>query len=438
MDSQRLFSQSLEIFPGGVNSPVRNFHAVGLQHPVFIERAEKSSLYDCEGNEYLDFVGSWGPMIHGHAHEDIVNAVTQVAKKGLSFGAPTALETKLALLIQECFPMAQSMRFTSSGTEATMTAIRLARGATRKPYIVKFAGCYHGHHDALLVQAGSGCATFDQLSSQGLLPETAQYTLCLPYNDSAALERCFDSYRGQIAGVIIEPIAGNMGTVPAKKEFLQQLRMLTTKENALLIFDEVMTGFRVAKGGASEIYQIEPDLITLGKIVGGGLPLGVMGGKKSVMKHIAPIGSVYHAGTLSGNPCAVSAGIATLELFTKDFHKRLGEKTQYFVEQVQQADPRLAALKAVYFPGMLSFYCLEKEPQNFHEVQRQSQALFSSLFQSLLDSHIYWPPSLFEAAFLSQAHTRLQLKSAAQSYAKAFLSASAACLQRQPLDERTR
>lgn len=420
MSSSALFSQALKVFPGGVNSPVRNFQSVKLPHPLFIDRAKGSYVYDSDGQKYLDFVGSWGPMIHGHAHDDIVEAVAQVAKKGLSFGAPTALETKLAQLIQEAFPSMDKLRFTSSGTEATMTAVRIARGVTSKPYIIKFSGCYHGHNDTLLVDAGSGCATFSQLSSHGVLKSTSDYTLSLPYNDLEAVQACFDKYHGRIAGVILEPIAGNMGLVPGKKEFLELLRLKTKKEKALLIFDEVMTGLRVARGGATEIYQITPDLITLGKIVGGGLPLGVVGGLSTYMDQVAPSGPIYHAGTLSGNPCAVSAGITTLELMDKNFHTRLGAKTKMFSDEVLRGLGGEKKISSVHFPGMISFYQSERLPENFEQVKKLSTDSFADLFKSLIDSKIYWPPSLFEAAFLSQAHTTEQLLAAAKKLAQAF------------------
>ena len=420
MNSSRLFSQALEVFPGGVNSPVRNFKSVKLSHPLFIDRAKGSYIYDSEGNKYLDFVGSWGPMIHGHASDQIIESVSQVVKKGLSFGAPTALETKLAQLIRQAFPSMEKLRFTSSGTEATMTAVRLARGVTGKPYIIKFSGCYHGHNDTLLVDAGSGCATFSQLSSHGVLKSTSDYTLSLPYNDLSAVQMCFDKYQGRIAGVILEPIAGNMGLVPAKKDFLELLRVKTKKEKALLIFDEVMTGLRVARGGATEIYQVTPDLITLGKIVGGGLPLGVVGGLSTYMDQVAPSGPIYHAGTLSGNPCAVTAGITTLEMMDKDFHRRLGVKTKFFADEVLKSLGDKEKISVVHFPGMISFYRSRTLPENFEQVKSLSLDSFADFFKVLINSNIYWPPSLFEAAFLSQAHTQEQLSDAARVLARAF------------------
>lgn len=421
MDSNTLFNQALEVFPGGVNSPVRNFQSVKMSHPLFIERALGPYVYDTDGNRYLDFVSSWGPMIHGHAHPHIIDTVKKVAEKGLSFGAPTSLETKLGILIKDCFPSLDKIRFTSSGTEATMTAVRIARGTTHKPYIIKFKGCYHGHHDTLLVEAGSGCATFSQLSSHGVLKSTSDYTLCLPYNDLNAVQECFNKYKGLIAGVIIEPIAGNMGLVPAKKEFLELLRLQTEKEKALLIFDEVMTGLRVARGGATEIYQIEPDLITLGKIVGGGLPLGVVGGKSTFMDQVAPKGPIYHAGTLSGNPCAVSAGIATIELMTPGFHVELGKKTKFLVDSiVKELGEKRGSFSTAYYPGMFSLYERQSCPINFDEVKQLDQERFSNFFKSLLKQKIYWPPSLFEASFLSQSHQYEELEIAALAISNAL------------------
>src|SRR5947209_2800952 len=311
--SRSLIARAEKLFPGGVNSPVRAFGAVGGEPPMIV-RAKGASLWDADGNEYTDYVGSWGPMILGHADPEVVDAITSAAENGTSFGASTPAEVELAELVTEAFPSVEMMRFVSSGTEATMSAIRLARGFTKRKYIVKFEGCYHGHADSLLVKAGSGVATLGIPGSAGVLDELAQFTLALPFNSLEAVDWAFTRYKGQIAGIIVEPVAGNMGCVTPRPDYLQRLRNIAEVNGSLLIFDEVMTGFRVSFGGAQELFGIVPDLTTLGKIIGGGLPVGAYGGRAEVMRMVAPLGPVYQAGTLSGNPLAVSAGLAMLDI----------------------------------------------------------------------------------------------------------------------------
>ncbi len=427
MEHSELYAQSSAIFPGGVNSPVRSFLDAGQKHPLFIRSAYKSFVIDEKNRCLLDFVGSWGPMIHGHAHPKIINSVIETAKKGLSFGAPTKKETSLAELIQKFFPKMEKMRFTSSGTEAAMTAIRIARAATRRKAIIKFEGCYHGHSDSLLVKIGSAGASMSQaLTSDGILPEVSQETHILPFNDHSALINHFEQYGPEIAGVIFEPIAGNMGCIPSTELFIQTIQNLCKKHGALCIVDEVMTGFRVAKGGASELYpQLDPDLYVLGKIVGGGMPLAVIGGKKEYLDLLAPLGPVYHAGTLSGNPIAVQAGITTLELLEKkSFYTELQEKTEYFCRRFSTILKQHHIPHSYYaYAGMFSLYQTDVAPSNFSDVKQQSLEHFQLFFKELLKEDIYWPPSMFEACFLSQAHTLDQLHNAAEKVATAWIYA---------------
>jgi glutamate-1-semialdehyde 2,1-aminomutase len=335
--SSALFEQAQQLIPGGVNSPVRAFKSVNLQ-PPFIQRAAGSRIYDVDGNVYIDYVGSWGPMILGHAHPQVVAAVQAAAADGCSFGAPTAGEVRLAQLIVEAFPSIEVVRMVNSGTEATMSAIRLARGYTGRDRIIKFAGCYHGHADSLLVKAGSGAMTFGVPDSPGVPAELARYTLTLPFNDLAAVRQTLEQYPGQIAGVIVEPAVGNMGLVPPEAGFLEGLREVTRQHDTLLIFDEVMTGFRVAYGGVQTLHHIDPDLTTLGKVIGGGLPVGAYGGKRAIMSRMSPEGPIYQAGTLSGNPLAMAAGITTLEILrAQPPYAALGERTAYLMAETTKA-----------------------------------------------------------------------------------------------------
>ena len=405
MNSKAL-EQALKVFPGGVNSPVRAFRSVG-GNPVFVKRARGSRLVDVEGREYIDYVGSWGPMILGHADSDVVNAVCRVAADGLSFGAPTEAETKLAGLVREAFPVIERMRFVSSGTEATMSAIRLARGFTGRPLIIKCDGAYHGHADSLLVSAGSGVATLAIPGCPGIPDDIARNTLVVPFNDVAALAACFEKHAGQIAGLIVEPVCGNMGVVNPAEGYLTQLRHLCSTHGALLIFDEVMTGFRGCFGGVSGIAGITPDLTCLGKVVGGGLPLAVYGGRSDVMACIAPEGPVYQAGTLSGNPIAVAAGTATLEKIKADagFYDRLLSRSEKLEKGLASA-AAAAGLKVVSnrFGSMMTMFFTKAPVTDYESAKKSDTALFARWFREMLAEGIYLAPSQFEAAFVSAAH----------------------------------
>ncbi len=424
MEHHNLFQEASKVFPGGVNSPVRAFQAAGQPYPIFIRSAHKSFVIDENNRCFLDFVGSWGPMIHGHSHPKIVESVIQTSKKGLSFGAPTKKETTLARLIQEFFPRIEKMRFMSSGTEAAMTAVRLARAVTKRSVIVKFQGAYHGHSDSLLVEIGSaGASAETALTSQGILASTAEQTHILPFNDVAKLIAHFESFGSQIAAVIVEPISGNMGCIPGTKEFLLAINDCCKTYGSLSIADEVMTGFRVAFHGASSLYpNWKPDLYILGKIVGGGLPMGVLGGPKEYLDYLTPSGSVYHAGTLSGNPIAVQAGITSLELLKKeDFYPILEEKTALLCNTVSELLTEQGCSHSMHYrTGMLSFFDTPIAPMNFEEAQKQSIFKFHKFFEYLLQNEIYWPASLFEASFISQAHTHEQLLDAASKIAQSW------------------
>ncbi|MDE2090451.1 MAG: glutamate-1-semialdehyde 2,1-aminomutase [Gammaproteobacteria bacterium] len=402
-----LFEQASRYIPGGVNSPVRAFKGVGGE-PLFIERATGAYIYATDGRRYIDYVGSWGPMIAGHTHPRVLQAVQQTIAKGLSFGAPTELETQLARRICECMPSIELVRMVNSGTEATMSAIRLARAFTGRDLIVKFEGGYHGHSDALLVKAGSGALTLGVPTSPGVPAALAALTVTLPYNDSGAVGAAFKKFGKQIACVIVEPIAGNMSCVPPAAEFLPTLRELCTQHNSLLIFDEVMTGFRVARGGAQALYRIQPDLTTLGKIIGGGLPVGAFGGRREIMQQLAPLGPVYQAGTLSGNPVAMAAGLGTLALLdAPDFYSKLHQNTCYLTDGL-----RRAALDAgVAFTtnqvcGMFGlFFTQAAQVTNYAQVMTCDTGRFQRFFHGMLKEGIYLAPSAFEAGFLSAAHT---------------------------------
>jgi glutamate-1-semialdehyde 2,1-aminomutase len=404
--NQQLFEQSQRLIPGGVNSPVRAFRSVGGT-PVFFKKGAGSRLWDEDDKEYIDYVGSWGPMILGHAHPEVIAAVQKSAENSLSFGAPTALELEMAELITEIVPSMEQVRLVSSGTEATMSAIRLARGYTGRSKILKFEGCYHGHADSLLVKAGSGALTFGQPSSAGVPPELAAHTLTLPYNDNAAVESLFAQIGDEIACVIVEPVVGNMNLIVPQNGFLQVLRDQCTKHGAVLIFDEVMTGFRVALGGAQALYNITPDLTTLGKVIGGGLPVGAFGGRKDIMNCLAPLGPVYQAGTLSGNPVAVSAGLATLRLIqAPGFHERLSAQTAKLVQGlVAVAKEAGVAFSAQHVGGMFGIYFSAVCPTSFDAVMRSDKEAFNRFFHGMLDEGVYLAPSAFEAGFVSAAHT---------------------------------
>ena len=404
--SQKLYQEAVEVLPGGVNSPVRAFKAVEMD-PVFIEKAQGAKIYDVDGNEYIDYVGSWGPLILGHAHPCIVKAVQEAAARGTSYGAPTELEIEVARLIVDAVPSIEMVRMVNSGTEAVMGALRLARGYTGRAKIVKFIGCYHGHADSLLIKAGSGVATFGLPDSPGVTAGAAGDTLTVEFNDLAAVETLFARYGDEIAAVIVEPVAGNMGLVPPQPGFLSGLRTVTEKYDALLIFDEVMTGFRVAYGGAQELYKIEPDLTTLGKIIGGGLPVGAYGGRREIMEHVAPAGPVYQAGTLSGNPLAMSAGREMLlALKEPGVYEELEAKTEYLVSGLEKLAAKHGVPISLQRVGsMFCLYFNEEKVTNYAIAQKSNTARFRAYFKTLLSNGVYIAPSPFEAGFVSLAHT---------------------------------
>ena len=394
--SRTLFQQAQQLLPGGVNSPVRAFRGVG-GNPVFIDHAQGPYIYDVDGNRYLDYVQSWGPMILGHVYPAVLEAVTQAAQRGFSFGAPTQAESELAQLVIDSVPSVEMVRFVNSGTEATMSALRLARAYTGRSKIIKFNGCYHGHADMLLVQAGSGVATLGLPDSPGVPKETTQNTLSAEYNDSAEVERLFQQYPHEIAAVIVEPVAANMGVVLPQPGFLQRLQELTQQYGALLIFDEVMTGFRVALGGMQERVQMQPDITCFGKIIGGGLPVGAYGGRRDIMQMVAPIGSMYQAGTLSGNPLTMAAGIATLQEQLERKSECLGSGIEQAIQQIgiEASVERIGAMFCLYF---------SKEPvTNYEGAKRSNTTRFARYFWSMLERGIYLPPSQFEACFISLA-----------------------------------
>ncbi|MDO5768083.1 MAG: glutamate-1-semialdehyde 2,1-aminomutase [Psychrobacter sp.] len=412
--NEQLFMQAKKHIPGGVNSPVRAFSGVGGT-PVFVKRAEGSKLYDTEDNAYIDYVGSWGPMILGHAHPKVIEAVKKAADDGLSFGAPTPFETTVADLICNIVPSVEMIRMTSSGTEATMSAIRLARGYTGRDKIVKFEGCYHGHSDSLLVKAGSGMLDIGEPTSKGVPADFAKHTITLPYNDPQAIKDCFAKWGEEIACVIVEPIAGNMNMVIPTQAFHDTLRDECSKGGAVLIFDEVMTGFRVGLGGAQAHFNIEPDLTCFGKIIGAGLPVGAFGGKREIMECIAPMGGVYQAGTLSGNPLAMRAGIAMFEDLTVDgFYDELTGKVDYLIDGIQAAaDKHGIHLRTNKLGGMMGFFFVKDPttptPQNFDEVTQCDMNQFNTFFHGMLSRGIYLAPSAYEAGFMSSKHSTQDL-----------------------------
>ncbi|HWY71729.1 MAG TPA: glutamate-1-semialdehyde 2,1-aminomutase [Terriglobales bacterium] len=406
--SRALQQRAEKLFPGGVNSPVRAFRAVGGEPPIIV-RAQGAKLWDADGNEYIDYVGSWGPMILGHADPEVTEAVKRSTQNGTSFGASTPAEAELAELVTTAFPSIEMMRFVSSGTEATMSAIRLARAFTRRKYIVKFEGCYHGHADSLLVKAGSGVATLGIPGSAGVLDEQAQFTLALPFNSTEAVEQAFGRHKDQIAAVIVEPIVGNMGCVPPRDGYLQMLRGITQSNGSLLIFDEVMTGFRVAFGGAQELYGVTPDLTTLGKIIGGGLPVGAYGGRLEIMRMIAPLGPVYQAGTLSGNPLAMAAGIATVSRLRRDrakIYPALERNSSTLVNAITEiAQEGGVDVTSTRVGSMFTWFFRTGNVYDYEDAAKSDTAKFAQFHRGMLDRGIYLPPSQFEAVFLSMAHT---------------------------------
>jgi glutamate-1-semialdehyde 2,1-aminomutase len=409
--SIELFSQAQELFPGGVNSPVRAFKAVGGK-PLFISWGEGPYLYDEEGNRYIDYVLSWGPLILGHAHPNVVEAINQAAALGTSFGAPSKLEIKLAELIKSFMPNLEKIRFVNSGTEATMTALRLARAFSGRNKIIKFEGNYHGHADLLLVQAGSGVATLGLPDSPGVPPATVQDTLVSKYNDLQSVARLFDEYPRDVAAVILEPVAGNMGVIPPEKDFLKGLREITSDHSSLLIFDEVMTGFRVHPGGAQALYGIKPDLSTLGKVIGGGLPVGAYGGRSEIMEMIAPSGPVYQAGTLSGNPLAMSAGIATLsELKHEGIWKEMKNSVDLLTDGISQAAESAAVpIQQNRVGTMFSTFFTSTPVRDWNSAKTSDAELFSRFFGGMLEGGVYLAPSQFEAGFMSSVHDKSQIE----------------------------
>ena len=401
-----LFEKSEDFIPGGVNSPVRAFGSVGGT-PIFFKKGKGSRLIDENDKEYIDYINSWGPMILGHAHPEIIQSVKSTADYSLSFGAPTSRELSMAELIVKLVPSIEQVRLVSSGTEATMSAIRVARGFTKRDEILKFEGCYHGHADSLLVKAGSGALTFGQPSSAGVPADTAKHTHTLEYNNVQALEKCFENMGQALACVIIEPVVGNMNLIVPKKEFLKRLRELCTEYDVVLIFDEVMTGFRVALGGAQSLYDVIPDMTTLGKVIGGGLPVGAFGGRKEIMQQLAPLGPVYQAGTLSGNPVAVSAGMKTLELIQQpNFFENLSRTTKSLVDGlIDAAKASNIEFSAQSVGGMFGFYFSSQPPESFDDVMLSDREKFNKFFHLMLEQGIYFGPSAFEAGFVSSAHT---------------------------------
>ncbi len=419
--SAALLQRAMELIPGGVNSPVRAFGAVQAT-PRFIERAKGASISDVDGNDYIDFVGSWGPLILGHAHDDIVAAIHTAASQGTSFGATTAREVELAAMVVEAVPSVERVRFVNSGTEATMSALRLARGFTGRDRLLKFSGCYHGHADAFLADAGSGVATLGIPGSEGVPEAATRDTITVPFNDLEAAHTAMKNHGASIAAIILEPIACNMGLVQPKKEFLLGLRRLCDEHGALLIFDEVICGFRVHLGGAQELFDIRPDLSTFGKIIGGGLPVGAYGGRRDIMEKVAPLGGVYQAGTLSGNPLAMAAGIATLKLLeAENFYRDLEAKADHFAERLRKRIKDEATLSRVGSVFHLWFKRgAQQAPQNYAEVKTADAERFKTFFSACLERGVYLAPSAFEVGFVSAAHSYADLDTAADAMGDAL------------------
>jgi glutamate-1-semialdehyde 2,1-aminomutase len=417
-----LYEEACKYIPGGVNSPVRAFRGVGGE-PIFLKKAAGAYVTAADGRRFLDYVGSWGPMILGHAHPEVIQAVQKTAADGLSFGAPTELETRLARRVVELMPSIELVRFVSSGTEATMSAIRLARGFTGRDTIVKFEGCYHGHSDSLLIKAGSGALTLGVPTSPGVPEALSRYTVTLNFNDAEQVREAFRQIGANIACVIVEPVAGNMNCVPPAPGFLDTLRSECDRSGALLIFDEVMTGFRVALGGAQALYGVRPDLTTLGKIIGGGMPVGAFGGRRDIMQHLAPLGPVYQAGTLSGNPVAMIAGLTTLELLSAPgFHQRLKAATDTLLQRLAQSAAGAGiALSTNHVCGMFGFFfTAEREVDRYSKVMACDVERFKRFFHGMLDEGIYFAPSAFEAGFLSAAHTAADIDATIAAAGRVF------------------
>ncbi|MXZ43595.1 MAG: glutamate-1-semialdehyde-2,1-aminomutase [Gammaproteobacteria bacterium] len=415
--SAEAFQRALQLFPGGVNSPVRAFKGVGGT-PIFFESGQGPYLIDLDGNKYIDYVASWGPMLQGYSFAPVVKALSTQAQQATSFGAPSLLEIELADLLVSRVPSLEKVRMVNSGTEATMSVIRLARGITDRDRIVKFTGCFHGHADSLLVQAGSGVLTLGLPDSPGVPEALAQQTLCLPYNDVRAVKDAFKRFGNEIAAVIVEPIAGNMGCIPPISGFLEELRAQTTKHGSLLIFDEVMTGFRVAYGGAQELFGVKPDLTTLGKVIGGGLPVGAFGGSSELMDQLAPDGPVYQSGTLSGNPLAMAAGHALLDSFENDFYDQLEDRTNHLVEGIRDlAKQHRTSLFVNATCGMFSvFFTTQSSVLNYHDVTQCDADTYSKFFHEMLRQGIYFAPSAYECAFVSGSHTATEIDQTLDSF----------------------
>lgn len=420
-DVSALFAEAQTYIPGGVNSPVRAFKGVGGT-PIFVERAEGPYLFGADGRRYIDYVGSWGPMVVGHAHPEVLKAVHDAVDRGLSYGAPTAIETAMAKKLCELVPSLDMVRMVNSGTEATMSAIRLARGYTGRDKIVKFEGCYHGHSDSLLVKAGSGALTLGVPSSPGVPAGLAEHTLTLPFNDGDAVREVFSRFGGEIACIIVEPVAGNMNCVPPKSGFLETLREVCDAHGSVLIFDEVMTGFRVALGGAQAHYGISPDLTTLGKVIGGGMPVGALGGPADVMDKLAPLGPVYQAGTLSGNPIAMAAGLATLDLISADgFYERVGQRCERLVAGLREGAARAGVEYSAQAIGtMAGMYFRAEAPTGFAAAQQQDLERFRRFYHAMLEAGVYLPPSPVEAFFFSSAISDEDIEHTLEAAAAAF------------------
>ncbi|MBS3959581.1 MAG: glutamate-1-semialdehyde 2,1-aminomutase [Xanthomonadaceae bacterium] len=424
--SHALYARALELLPGGVNSPVRAFNSVGGE-PFFAKRAKGAWIEDVDGNRYVDYIGSWGPMIAGHAREEVLEAIREVMADGLSFGVPNALEVTMAETITRLVPSCEMVRMVNSGTEATLSAIRLARGATGRNRIVKFEGCYHGHGDSFLVKAGSGALTFGLPNSPGVPKALADLTLTLPYNDSAAATRLFEELGGDIAGVIVEPVVGNANCIPPEPGYLEHLRALCTRHGALLIFDEVMTGFRVALGGAQELYGVRPDISTFGKIIGGGMPVGAYGGRRELMRQIAPAGPIYQAGTLSGNPVAMAAGLATLALIQQPgFHAALAAKTDALVAGFQAAaDEAGVPFSTRHVCAMFGLYFTAERVTSFEQAKAADIVRFNRFFHAMLKRGVYLAPSAFEAGFVSSMHGEAEIAHTLEAARAAFREVAA-------------
>ncbi|MDE0451178.1 MAG: glutamate-1-semialdehyde 2,1-aminomutase [Gammaproteobacteria bacterium] len=420
-ESERLFRNAQEVIPGGVNSPVRAFKGVGGS-PVFFATASGPYLFDVDGNRYVDYVASWGPMIQGHGFEPVVRAIRDQAAESVGFGAPTKRETQMARKIVDTVPGIDKVRLVNSGTEATMSAIRLARGFTSRDIVIKFDGCYHGHSDALLAKAGSGVLTLGLPNSPGVPQSVTRHTLILPFNDTEAVHDAFGQYGDQVAAVILEPVAGNMGCIPPLPGFLEAVRRITSDAGALLIFDEVMTGFRVARGGAQALYGVSADLIALGKVIGGGLPVGAFGGRADVMDHIAPEGPVYQAGTLSGNPLATTAGLALLNTLDDAFYSRLAAQTKALTDGLGElARGHNIAVRINSVCGMFSlFFTSQAQVATFEDVSRCDVARYNRFFHAMLDAGVYFAPSAFESAFVSGAHTETEIELTLAAADRAF------------------